>query len=385
MKTWRRRLAALLLIGCLLIQPAAALTDIAGHWSEPYVTRLVELGAVSGYEDGSFRPGEELRAGEFMKLLAEILALPVSGEGTVHWAQPWWYALSNEGLLNESRFPCTSEALSGSISRYEMAEMTYAVLRWWGWQDLAGADPGFADFAEIPAHYRTAVAQVCARGLLVGYEDGTFRGGNSLTRAEAATMLCRLLDLGPAADENFVPFAVRYQAMTESERREALFGDAEKTYFASAEEAAPYMVDITVPVWRLNEATGEKYAGTASLTVHVLVAEEVARIFQEIYNSPEQFPIKSVGCARFTDTMRHAWGCAIDINYNENAHGYYNDAGEFVCASGSGWWPGENPYSITATGSVVAAFARYGWGWGGQGYSSGYYDYMHFSILPSGG
>lgn len=62
-----------------------------------------------------------------------------------------------------------------------------------------------------------------------------------------------------------------------------------------------------------------------------------------------------------------------------------NDAGEFVCASGSGWWPGENPYSITATGSVVAAFARYGWGWGGQGYSSGYYDYMHFSILPSGG
>jgi hypothetical protein len=49
-----------------------------------------------------------------------------------------------------------------------------------------------------------------------------------------------------------------------------------------------------------------------------------------------------------------------------------------------------SPYSIGANSSVVRAFAKYGWGWGGQGYSlhsdgSQKYDFMHFSILSSGG
>ena len=42
--------------------------------------------------------------------------------------------------------------------------------------------------------------------------------------------------------------------------------------------------------------------------------------------------------------------------------------------------PGEYGYS------VVKAFAKYGWGWGGNGYSGGKkHDFMHFSVLASGG
>ena len=56
---------------------------------------------------------------------------------------------------------------------------------------------------------------------------------------------------------------------------------------------------------------------------------------------------------------------------------------------------GPSVYSIAPTGSVVRAFADYGWGWGGsgsnvvgqgKGWSNGLsFDFMHFSVLSSGG
>ena len=165
----------------------------------------------------------------------------------------------------------------------------------------------------------------------------------------------------------------------------ALFGDADKTYFESLEDANGYLVGVKVDIWRM-DLTGNKYSDSVWLTVHKNIAEEVKLIFREIYNDPERFPIRTVGCVRFRegDYLCHSWGCAIDINWAENSYGRMIN-GEFVKLTGDGYWPYVDPHSITPNGSVVRAFAKYGWGWGGNGYSGGYYDYMHFSILHYGG
>jgi hypothetical protein len=96
-------------------------------------------------------------------------------------------------------------------------------------------------------------------------------------------------------------------------------------------------------------------------------------IFEEIYNGPEQFPIKDVGSFRTGSTGEHGFGTAIDINYNENY--YDNFRGRTV---GSFWMPFENPFSITPYGDVVTAFERHGFVWGGDSWWSAV-DYMHFS------
>lgn len=191
----------------------------------------------------------------------------------------------------------------------------------------------------------------------------------------------------------------------DSTARLALFGSATKTHFSSSEEAAPYMKSLQIPIWKV-DASGSKYASTAWLTVHVLVADDVQAIFEEIFNDPEQFPIKAIGGARFTDTLRHSWGCAIDINPEENCECNFN-SGTQRLTCGYGWWPegmagtnwvgrnssnyhgtmsGPSVYSIKPGGSVVRAFAAHGWGWGGNGWYGGVgFDFMHFSILSSGG
>lgn len=82
--------------------------------------------------------------------------------------------------------------------------------------------------------------------------------------------------------------------------------------------------------------------------------------------------------------MRHAWGAAIDLNYNENCE-CNTSSGSLSVTCGSGWWPlgmdsssyagsltGPSPYSISPTGSVVKAFAlRLGLGRELDGYPAG--------------
>lgn len=184
-----------------------------------------------------------------------------------------------------------------------------------------------------------------------------------------------------------------------------LFGNANKSYFSSAAEAAPYMTDVAVPIWTMDKS-GNRFSSTAYLTVNKILANEVKSIFNQIYNDPEKFPIYggwSVGGARFTDTMRHSWGAAIDINALYNAECNLK-SGYLKVTCGYGWWPVGHADSTFAGSmtepsyysigkvpgeygySVVKAFADHGWGWGGNGWSGGLsFDYMHFSILPSGG
>lgn len=105
-------------------------TDMRSHWAEQAVTEAARLGLVQGYEDGSFRPERKVTRGEAAVLLARALKLP------------------------ESR-----------------------------------GEAGFADEQDIPAWARNGVTAAAALGLVHGYEDGSFRAGQPITRAELAVML----------------------------------------------------------------------------------------------------------------------------------------------------------------------------------------------------
>ena len=139
------------------------------------------------------------------------------------------------------------------------------------------------------------------------------------------------------------------------------------------------MTDITVPVWRLDEATGQKSASSCTLLVHEALADEMVQIFTEIFDDPEQFPIKNVGGYAWRGdaaTGEHNCGTAIDINWEENYQ--INAAGQVM--AGTCWAPGENPWSIPEDGSVVRIFAAHGFSWGGSAWPTNK-DYMHFSYM----
>lgn len=153
--------------------------------------------------------------------------------------------------------------------------------------------------------------------------------------------------------------------------------------FETEEDAAYNMTSVAVPVWKMT-SDGEKYSSKAYVTVNRNLADEVVKIFTEIYNDSEKFPIKDIGGYSWREVAsgtgsrsQHSYGTCIDINFDEN---YYCYAATGEAITGSFWKPNENPFSVTENGSVVRIFAKYGWKWGGNAWTT-YRDYMHFTYL----
>jgi hypothetical protein len=302
-------------------------------------------------------------------------------------------------------------------------------VQWESGVKAVGPEKVITDYAAIPASYKSDVVQVYGKGIIMGYGDGSFNGTNALTRAQACAVIKRIMwaderklatfvdttvQTVTAKPTDYVPVAKQWQkngwvngyGTASAQLKEILFGSSSKAYFTSSSDASEYMKTVTVPVWKLKSDGVTKYSSTCSITVNKAVADDVAAIFTQIYKDPEKFPIESIGGARYTDTMRHSWGCAIDINPYQNAEcrAYYNSDGSIskvVQTCGLGWWPlgtartpfagslsAASSYSIGKGSSVVKAFTAYGWGWAGNGYSvrngSQKFDYMHFSVAPGG-
>ena len=420
----RRVIIIVLLLSMLLTLPAAAATrfdDVTpSAWYAGYIDEIMTdtPGVITGYGDGTFRPDQVVKRGEFLRMVSVAAQLYTDSPApSEHWAAKYWQMCYENGILlldsdqQSVVFGYSYEELERSISRYEMAVIIANAMQCYTIQEVRcktdGAEECITDYAEIPVEYVDAVVQVYGKGIVRGItntdgiEDGSFCGHWPLIRSEALAVIYYLLWSGKRQAAEFAiekpveaarlgqseitTFAMRYRYMTDRERRLALFGDEEKPYFESMEDAKGYLVGVEVPVWRV-DTTGNKYSDKVWLTVNKQVAEEVKLIFNEIYNDPERFPIKLVGCVRFREGEYsfHRSGCAIDINWEENSYGRMVN-GEFIKLTGNGYWPGENIYSIKQNNSVVRAFAKYGWGWGGNGYSGGYYDFMHFSITHYGG
>jgi len=407
-------LVLLLQVPISTAQAATTFPDVnSSDWFAPYVELGVQLEMINGKPDGLFHPNENITRGEFIKLAmkaGEYLHSETPSKG-IHWAENYWNALNEAGVLEvvetdsnnkQSSYPIiplNAVELNKPISRYEMAFIINRILYLVFYENqmtLADTNDSYAnhiaDYNTMSPAYRGIVEQVYSKGILTGYPDTSFQGGNALTRAEAAKVIVLLLygskrvkqswavEKEYEVDTSFTSFAFQYRNLSNAQRRQMLFGNSSKTYFTSAADASGHMVSVTVKTWDIN-SSGAKYTRTWSLTVNTLVAREVKAIFDYIYNDSEKFPIHALGGARYSDSLRHSWGCAIDINPTENYYINYNTGatvGNFCYKNGS------SAYCIQPNSSVVKAFAMYGWGWGGQGWSTAA-DYMHFSILASGG
>ena len=58
----------------------------------------------------------------------------------------------------------------------------------------------FTDLEAVDAEHLSAVEYVTGRGIIVGFPDGSFRPDDTLTRAQAAKMICVTLEGAEKAD-----------------------------------------------------------------------------------------------------------------------------------------------------------------------------------------
>ncbi|SEL15427.1 S-layer homology domain-containing protein [Paenibacillus sp. OK003] len=150
---------------------------------------------IQGYTDSSFRPERNVTRAEMATLITRILGtstLKGSHEFTdvtsSHWAQAAISAAAQSGSFQG--YTDGSFKPDQAITRAEMAVVLQPLLTS---AQMTTAPTAFTDVNEHWA--QQAVEQLSSAGVVTGYTDGTFRPSQPITRAEAVTMLNKLIGL----------------------------------------------------------------------------------------------------------------------------------------------------------------------------------------------
>ncbi|AMA71963.1 MULTISPECIES: S-layer homology domain-containing protein [Aneurinibacillus] len=161
------------------------------YWAKPAVDKLVAEGIVSGYKDGTFRPGKQVSRAEFVtmanKAFGKFNENAIVDFSDVHKYQ-WFYqqvaSAYQAGYVTgyQGKF-----APNKPITRFEAAVMMARLLE----LDVTKVDTAqkLDDFNQIPVWAVGSVSALVDKKVMKGYTDNTFRGAKYITRAEAAVLI----------------------------------------------------------------------------------------------------------------------------------------------------------------------------------------------------
>ena len=184
-------------------------TDIQNHWAEDYIKQLASSGVVNGKNEYSFSPDEFITRAELTKIAVNAFGFnsadadqsPFRDVKADTWFAPYVQSAKENGLIqgyNQHYFRPNevinrAEALkilleAGSFDNlFDYYNENYANKNdWW-----------YVFFIDVPigewySHY---VAYAKDASVIGGYEDGTFKPANNITRAEVAKMVMKILEL----------------------------------------------------------------------------------------------------------------------------------------------------------------------------------------------
>ena len=198
----RNRFHQLMASACALalvlsLSPAAraakTFSDVpSSHWAYEAIMEAAETGVAAGYEDGAFLPGGEVTYAQF----AAFLARAFCGSPTTSTSDPWYKvyidALSAKGVLDGTAAQ-GGKNLDKSMNRYDMALMIRHIMGDALDESERQAAEALTDWKDIPKAYQDAVGSCVAGGILTGMPDGSFSGSEPMNRAQACTVIFRVL------------------------------------------------------------------------------------------------------------------------------------------------------------------------------------------------
>jgi len=171
-------------------------TDVpADHWASSYIEAVTKAAIIGGTTGTTFEPESAMTREEFVAMLARSLGL--TGDG----GEPSFPDVPGDSLyaaeiaaaekagITKGK-PDGTFGFGDAISRAEMVTMLIRAYEY-----ANGAVEGYSsklpysDGESVPDWALEATAKATFIGLIGGYEDGTYRPGASVTRAEAAKVI----------------------------------------------------------------------------------------------------------------------------------------------------------------------------------------------------
>ena len=213
-------------------------SDTAGHWAAEYIGEGVEKSWINGYPNGTFRPQNTITRAEFVKLILSAMKLTPGSENAKylnkfefwiddfkpyeitllsdvksHWVTTGGYmdiALKYGMVINEE-YNGGKFQPDKAITRREIAVMAMRALGLVDPSKNTEEKSSYTDVADYPDWLQGYLTMTEKTGVIEGYPDGSFRGENTATRAEALTIVSHVMEeMEQGIDESTEIYAATY-------------------------------------------------------------------------------------------------------------------------------------------------------------------------------
>jgi hypothetical protein len=176
-------------------------TDLEeGNWADDPVQYLVDQGVITGYTDGTFRPGDNVTRAQFAKMLVGAMGWEVVTPQTPtfidvtadYWAYGYIETAAAHGVIGG--YTDGSFRPSADITRAQLAKMLFIARDW------SLESPTMTEFSDVNWNdwFYSYTQAASSAEVMSGYEDHTFRPNAPATRAQVA----KILALGMFSDPN---------------------------------------------------------------------------------------------------------------------------------------------------------------------------------------
>lgn len=172
--------------------------DTEHHWAKSTLARAYARGLVSGDGKGNYAPDQRMSRSEIARLIATGFDLPSADEEVTFadedeipdWAAEAVHKAVAAGVM--TGFEDNTFAPDRQVSRAELVVMVVKALQL---NVDESFEPEFADAADIPEDAKPYVAVAAEKGIVNGVGNDMFAPSKPVTRAEAATIVLRALEL----------------------------------------------------------------------------------------------------------------------------------------------------------------------------------------------
>ena len=177
------------------------LRDVDKHWAKKNVWKLNMEGVIKGYQDGSFQPEKSVSKAESVVMAVRLLGLEAEANAKMNaqlpfkdaaaipaWAVGYIAVALEKGIIDEGNGYFQPDKAATRM------DATTILVRSLGKQvdrQASEAQLKFTDVRTISTVAQNYIAMAVLNNLIKGYEDGSFRPGGLVTRAELATLFAR--------------------------------------------------------------------------------------------------------------------------------------------------------------------------------------------------
>ncbi len=209
-------LAVAMLASCVAMVSAANFPDVDSNysWAEDAIGALSNDGIITGYDDGTFKPGKDITRQEAITLFSKALGASeeankmfidlaygiyatdlAESDGSYAIKQGAYLIYKKVLTADDVNNYLSEDNRNITLKRFEAATLIAKALGADAWlKDNPEFEITFSDKDEIPTGYEGYIYYATGLGIMNGMGDNKFGPNETVTRAQIAVMIKRILD-----------------------------------------------------------------------------------------------------------------------------------------------------------------------------------------------